>query len=206
MKTNGRRAVKVRGRPRAFDREAALERAMHVFWRQGYEAASLADLTSAMGINPPSLYSAFGDKERLFLEAVARYTDDWGRWLPDSLALAPTAREGVSRLLAEAATQLTSKTHPPGCLVVVAALSASPASSRVQAQLTRRRVAAERKIKSRIDRGIREGDVPESVDSAPLAKLYMTVIQGMTIQARDGRSRARLLEMAEVAMRAWPEA
>src|SRR5438309_9989401 len=119
MKRANGKPVKPRGRPREFDREAALEQAIDVFWRHGYEAASISDLTAAMGINPPSLYAAFGDKERLFLEAASRYEASQGDSCP--YCEEPTARGAFEKLLRYMAEELTSTTHPRGCMLMMAA-------------------------------------------------------------------------------------
>jgi TetR/AcrR family transcriptional regulator, copper-responsive repressor len=194
--------AKPRGRPRSFDRDKALERAMHVFWRQGYEATSLQDLTRAMGINPPSLYAAFGDKQRLYLEALERYQ----RWRRDSVAAwfeqAPSARAAVDRLLREAARELARAGTPRGSMLVLSATSCAAAS--LQSELAQRRAGTRDLIKARIERGMRERELPKGTDSAALADFYTTVFQGMSIQAHDGASRRRLLATAAAAMRAWP--
>src|SRR3981189_3924608 len=116
MKRANGKPLKARGRPREFDREAALERAIDVFWRHGYEATSVSDLPAAMDINPPSLYAAFGDKEKLFLEAVERYEEQRRQSVAKVFDEAPTAREAVHRLLREAASRLACSGHPRGCI------------------------------------------------------------------------------------------
>ncbi|HMC15786.1 MAG TPA: TetR/AcrR family transcriptional regulator [Albitalea sp.] len=204
MESQGSKAVKARGRPLSFDRDKALENAMHVFWERGYEAASIAELTAAMGITPPSLYTAFGDKERLFLEAIERYASGPGGGAPRALAEEPTARAAIERLLNEAAEELTRTCHPAGCMVVTAATNCSLSSAHVQAALAKRREASEAGIRSRIKQGIRDGELPPDTDAATLANFYTTVFQGMSIQARDGATRANLLAIARTAMRAWP--
>jgi TetR/AcrR family transcriptional regulator, copper-responsive repressor len=203
MKTAAAKSPRTRGRPRGFDREQALERAMELFWRQGYESTSIADLTKAMGINPPSLYAAFGDKERLFLEAVERYGHS-GQTPESILNEAPSAREAVERLLEAAAREFTDPCHPPGCMVVSAATNCSAGAVHVQAALAARRRTAEAKMKARIERGMKQGELPPRTDCGALAKFYCTVIEGMSIQARDGASRKSLLATAAAAMRAWP--
>jgi len=195
---------KARGRPLSFDRDKALENAMHVFWERGYEAASISELTTAMGITPPSLYTAFGDKERLFLEAIERYAGGPGGGAPRALAEEPTARRAIERLLEEAAEELTRPCHPAGCMVVMAATNCSVASAHVQAALAKRRAASEAGIRDRIEQGIREGELPADTDAAALANFYTTVFQGMSIQARDGATRASLIATTQSAMRAWP--
>jgi TetR/AcrR family transcriptional regulator, copper-responsive repressor len=206
MKTKDAKEPKARGRPRGFDREEALERAMELFWRQGYESTSIADLTKAMGINPPSLYATFGDKARLFLEAVEHYGCK-GRQSPESiLEEAPSAREAVERLLQNAAREFSDTCHPPGCMVVSAATNCSASSVPVQEALAARRKMAEAKIRQRLERGMKAGELPPRTACAALAKFYTTVIEGMSIQARDGASRKSLLATAAAAMRAWPDA
>src|ERR1700688_3019529 len=196
---------KARGRPRAFDRDAALHRAMELFWRQGYESTSISDLTSAMKITAPSLYAAFGDKERLYLEAVERYKSGLG----DSgsiLAGEATARGAIKRLLEGSAIELTNtRDHPPGCMVVASAINGSPESAHLQAALRGCRVEAEARIRAKIKRGVKDGELPPGTDAAALAKFYMTVMQGMTIQARDGATQKELLAVARAAMLQWPE-
>src|SRR5262249_10191532 len=128
-----------RGRPLSFDRDAALENAMHVFWEHGYEAASIADLTAAMGITPPSLYTAFGDKEHLFMEAIERYANGPAAGMPRALAEAPTAREAIENFLRSAARELTCKDHPRGCMVMVAATTCSVGAKHIAAAMAKRR-------------------------------------------------------------------
>src|SRR5262245_51273288 len=198
-------APRPRGRPLSFDRDTALERAMHLFWRQGYEATSINDLTRAMDINPPSLYAAFGDKESLFLEAVERYGCGPGRNGESILSAEPTARRAVQRLLETAAREFTDRDHPHGCMMVSAAANCSPDSAHLQAALAQRRATSEAGLRARIERGIRERELPAGTDARALAKFYVTVIEGMSIQARDGASRKSLLATTATAMRAWPD-
>jgi AcrR family transcriptional regulator len=194
---------KPRGRPRSFDRDKALERAMHVFWRQGYEATSVNDLTRAMRINPPSLYAAFGDKEHLYLEALERYQqarlESVAKWFDEE----PTAKAAIARLLTEAAELLVRTGAPRGSMLVLSATNCSAAS--LQSALAQRRASGRAILKARIDRGVREGELPPGTDTAALTDFYSTVFQGMSIQARDGATRQRLLATARTAMRAWPE-
>ena len=191
-----------RGRPRSFDRERALEQAMEVFWSKGFEGASLADLTEAMGINPPSLYAAFGDKEQLFLEAVERYTTQRGESCP--YCEEPTARAAVEKLLVYMAEELTSSEHPRGCMMVMAAATSSRSSEKLQAALTAKRMASRASLKARIERGIKEGDVPRGTDVSELADFYSTIMTGMSLQARDGASRKSLLATVRQAMAVFP--
>ncbi|MEP6873250.1 MAG: TetR/AcrR family transcriptional regulator [Burkholderiales bacterium] len=197
---------KPRGRPLSFDRDAALEQAMHVFWERGYEAASIADLTTAMNITPPSLYTAFGDKERLFLEAIERYALGPGSAGPRALAEEPTARGAIERWLKEAAEELTRSCHPKGCMVVMATTNCSVAAEHVQTALTKRRAAAIATIKLRIQHGVDNGELPSDTDAKALSNFYSTVYQGMSMQAKDGATRASLMATVDAAMRAWPPA
>ena len=198
-------APKPRGRPLSFDRDAALERAMHVFWERGYESASIADLTAAMGITPPSLYTAFGDKERLFLEAIERYGKGPGGFGQRALDEEPTARGAIQRLLDEAAAELTQECHPLGCMMVMATTNCSVAAEHVQNALAKRRALGVAAMEARIQRGIKEGELPADTDAGALANFYATVYQGMSMQAKDGASRGSLLASVEMAMRSWPQ-
>jgi AcrR family transcriptional regulator len=192
-----------RGRPRGFDREAALKRAVEVFWRQGYEGTSIADLTRAMRINPPSLYAAFGDKEHLYLEAVERYQQGRRDELGPLLDEAPTARQAIERVLREAARLYAQPHAPRGCMLMLSSTACAEAS--LQSQLAERRAVANEAFKARIQRGVRERELARSIDAGALADFYATVLKGMALQARDGASRRSLLATAEAAMRAWPE-
>ena len=193
-----------RGRPRGFDREAALKRAVEVFWRQGYEGTSIADLTRAMRINPPSLYAAFGDKEHLYLEAVERYQQGRRDELGPLLDEAPTARQAIERVLREAARLYAQPHAPRGCMLMLSSTACAEAS--LQSQLAERRAVANEAFKARIQRGVRERELARSIDAGALADFYATVLKGMALQARDGASRRSLLATAEAAMRAWPGA
>ena len=198
-------AARPRGRPRSFDREVALGAAMEVFWKKGYEATSIHDLTEAMGINPPSLYAAFGDKEQLYLAAVEHY-QAWRREKVGSiLEEEPTARGAIERLLTEYATELTRPCHPAGCMLAMSA-ACSSASADAQEALAERRSMARRRLKERIDRGLREGDVPAGTDAGALADFYTTIVVGMAMRAKDGATRRTLLDAIGMAMRAWPAA
>lgn len=197
---------KARGRPRAFDRDAALDEAMRLFWEHGYEATSLAQLTSAMGVSAPSLYAAFGDKEALFLQAVDRYVSRGGDQTQALMGDAKTAREAMERVLLESAIRLTDPRFPRGCMVVLSAVSVSEEAARVQRELAQCRSGWEQQVKARIERGIEDGDVPAGTNAAALAGFYMAVLQGMSLHAKDGASRERLEEIGEAALLAWPAA
>ena len=198
--------AKARGRPLSFDRDAALETAMHVFWERGYEAASISDLTAAMGITPPSLYTAFGDKERLFLEAIERYALGPGGAHLRALQEEPTARQAIERWLQEAAHELTQACHPKGCMVVMAATNCSVAAEHIQAALAKRRAEAIATIERRIQEGVDNGELPADTDAKALTNFYATIYQGMSMQAKDGADSDSLLATVSAAMRSWPVA
>ena len=206
MKREADKPAKARGRPRSFDRDEALERAMELFWRQGYEATSLADLTAAMGINPPSLYAAFGDKEHLFLAAVDRY-ENLGRGPGAGCILEdePTARGAIERILRESAIELSKPSQPKGCMLITAATNCAAESAHLQRALADRRAAQKKHLKERIAKGIADGELARGTDAGALADFYATVLTGMSMQSRDGATRKTLLATAEAAMRAWPE-
>jgi AcrR family transcriptional regulator len=190
-----------RGRPRSFDRERALERAMQVFWRRGYESTSVSDLTRAMRINPPSLYAAFGDKERLYLEAISRYESDRHDALVQTLEQAPSARAAIERLLLSAARDLTDG-ECRGCMLS----NAQPGEAHLQSALAERRAVPQRALEARFERAVRERELGRAADTAALASFYTAVMQGMALQARDGAPRGSLVATAKAAMRAWPGA
>jgi AcrR family transcriptional regulator len=191
------------GRPLSFNRDTALEEAMLAFWRHGYETTSIADLTSAMGITAPSLYAAFGDKKRLFLEAMRRYAGD-PLEMERQLAAAPTARDAARDMLVAAATAFTGELTPRGCLLASATASGSEASADVRSAVSavRRRIAAD--LMDRIDQDIAVGILPVSTNAAALSDLILAVVQGMSVLARDNLPRERLLALADQAMSAWP--
>jgi AcrR family transcriptional regulator len=192
-----------RGRPRTFDRAAALREAMAVFWEHGYEGAAMADLTGAMGINSPSLYAAFGSKEELFREAVALYEETEGAAAMAALSNGPTARAAIAGALRANAVAYTEPGNPRGCMVVLAATTYTERSAPVRDHLATRRRGMERLFQDRVERGIAEGDVPPDADAAAVAAFYNAVMQGMSVQARDGATRAALVAVAERADAAW---
>ena len=192
-----------RGRPREFDVEKALGRALKVFWRKGYEGASLLDLTKAMGINRPSLYAAFGNKEALFRKALDRYAEGPAAYVREALN-EPTARAAAERLLGGAVDLLTDRRNPRGCLLVQGALACGEAAESVRRELVARRAAGEAAVRRRFERARAEGDLPADADPADLARYLGAVIQGMAVQAAGGASREELQRVVALALRAWP--
>jgi len=193
-----------RGRPRSFEREDALRRAMMVFWQHGFEGATLGDLTAAMGINRASLYAAFGSKEALFKDAVALYDATEGAPIEAALTAAPSARAAVEDVLRHNARAYTRPEMPKGCLVILSSLLGTAENDEVRTFLHHNRASGEKALRRRIDQGIREGELPPGTDPARLAKFYTTVLQGLSIQARDGATLAELQEVVDAAMAAWP--
>ncbi len=192
------------GRPREFDLDKALDRALKVFWRKGYEGTSLPDLTKAMGINRPSLYAAFGNKEELFRKALERYVEGPAAYVRQALA-EPTSRTAVERLLFGAADLLTDPKNPRGCLIVQGALACGEAANAVRRDLISRRMASEAAIRERLERAQKEGDLLEDADPADLARYVATVIYGMAVQAASGASREELRRVVEMTLRAFPK-
>ncbi|MBH3425491.1 TetR family transcriptional regulator [Pseudomonas sp. ICMP 8385] len=194
----------IRGRPRTFDREKALALAMEVFWEYGYDGASLTLLTGAMGISTPSLYSAFGNKEVLFREALAHYLFLHGPDHQGSLGNAATAREGIAGLLRETVDMLCTHQQSRGCLIVLAALSGNPESKAVRDALCQQRKESVRLFRQRLEQGAIDGELPvERIEE--LAVFYSTVLFGLSIQARDQVPREQLYSVVDTAMRAWPQ-
>ena len=192
------------GRPLSFDRELALEQAMLVFWQYGYDTTSLNDLTTAMGITPPSLYGAFGDKETLFLEAVQRYAEKHEEKASRILAEAPSAREAVKQLMESVAIEHTCPQHPPGCMMETVVTNCTAASTHLQTVLTEMKERKKARFTARIQRGIDEGELPPGTSAETLADFYITILNGMTGQARDKASCAQLQGVVVMAMNAWP--
>lgn len=192
------------GRPRAFNIERALDQAVQVFRLKGYEGASLSNLTAAMGINRPSLYAAFGDKEALFRKALDRYVDRGQRHMQEALNK-KTAREVVERLLRGAVELQTSPGSPPGCLTVQGALACGDESEPIRRELKCRREQAEMAIHQRFNRAKKEGDLPAGSNPADLARYVATLMQGMAVQAASGTSRTELQRVVDTVLRAWPK-
>src|SRR5437588_3259008 len=193
-----------RGRPRAFDPDAALERAMHVFWAKGYEGTSLSNLTRAMRINRPSLYAAFGNKEELFRKVLDRYVDGPLAYFGKALA-APKARDVIEQIFFGAARMAGDPRMPAGCLMVQGALAVGNAAGSVRKEAAGRRAGSEVALRRRLQRAKREGDLPKNADPAELARYVITVLQGMAVQGADGASPDQLRRVAQVALRAWPK-
>lgn len=191
-----------RGRPRSFDRTQALERAMQLFWERGYEATSIGDLTTAMGIHAPSLYAAFGGKDALFREAVEHYESVEGEATRHAFAKS-TARAAVEAMLSNNADAYTDLRTPSGCMVVLADTTGPSLEGEVGAFLSRQRSEGIEELQRRLQQGVDEGDLPPDADTAALARFYTAVLHGMAVQARDGATRHALQHIIDCAMAAW---
>jgi AcrR family transcriptional regulator len=192
------------GRPRGFDRDAALEAAMLLFWRKGFAATSMNDLCDAMGVNSPSLYAAFGSKEALYLEAIEHYVRTQGPAVWGKLAQETTARAGIENLLIAGTESLPkSRATPAGCMAMLAAVGDEwPAAI---ARVVRRvRLEVLGTLRSRLENAVAKGELPASTDIEGLGRFYLSVFQGMAIQAQDGATQAELKGVAAAAMAAWP--
>lgn len=205
MKSPARRP---RGRPRSFDRNEALLAAVRVFRERGYDGATLADLQEAMGgLSPPSLYAAFGSKEQLFEEAVSTYveaTGAAGRCALEATDL--TTREAIEAVMRANVAAITKSGEPHGCMLITGGLNCASEraeGSKASEYLHGLRREAQKRILQRIKRGVRDGDVPRDTDVEGLAMFVTTFLHGMSVQARDGASRAALNAAVDRAMRAW---
>ncbi len=197
-----------RGRPREFALSDALDRALPIFWRDGYEGASVSELAEAMGISKPSLYAAFGDKEGLYLQALQRYGEQREAHRRHVLDAQPDARLAIESFLLSVVAAYTDPALPGGCMVVSGTSTCDGAAvpeSVKQALCSALQVGAS-SIESRLERAQREGALAPTVDVAALATYFNTVIAGLGVQAKGGASRTALGEVVHAAMRAWPEA
>ena len=192
------------GRPRGFDRDASLEAAMLLFWRKGFAATSMNDLCDAMGVRSPSLYAAFGSKEALYLEAVEHYVRTQGPPVWDKLAEGATARASIESLLVAGTEALPkSRATPAGCMAVLAAVGDEwPAA--ITRVVKKVRLEMLGMLRSRLETAVAKGELRASTDIDGLSRFYLSVFQGMAIQARDGASQAELRAVAAAAMAAWP--
>lgn len=194
---------KPRGRPRSFDEAVAVRRAMRVFWEHGFDGASLAQLTHAMGMKPASLYGAFGNKQDLFRKVLQHYLATEVGFVLDTLK-EPTALEVAQQLLRESALFLSRPGFPRGCLTIQASQVITEEGAQVHKELIELRVNSQKKLRDRLARAKREGDLPEDAHPNSLARYLVAIYQGMTVQSVNGASRKDLLDLAEISLRAWP--
>lgn len=193
------------GRPRAFDAEAALEKALTVFWAQGYEGASLTDLTEAMGISRKSLYAAYGNKEDLFRKALRRYAEGPGAYVAEALR-APTAREVAMAFLAGSVRATTLPGLPAGCLGVQGALVTGETGRVARDTLAQWRAHGQALLRDRFRQAVESGDLPADADPEKIARYVMTIANGVAVQAAGGARCEDLQQVADAALRNWPPA
>jgi AcrR family transcriptional regulator len=194
----------VLGRPRGFDLDEALERAMRVFWKQGYEGASLADLTGAMGITKTSMYAAFGNKEQLFRKALERYKEGPAAYATRALE-EPTARAVAEALLRGAARTTTLPETFAGCLAVQGALASSDSNRSAHDVLVDWRNGVGVQLEERFQRAVDEGDLPSDADPKQLARYLLTVAFGIAVQAANGLGHEELEEIVDTTLRTWQQ-
>jgi AcrR family transcriptional regulator len=178
---------------------------MLLFWRHGFEATSLAELTKAMGVTPPSIYAAYGDKKGLFRKAVARYL---AQPLPpaEMVVRAESATVAARSLLEGAAAMFTGEATPPGCLLASSAIAVSAEADDLRRELADIRLGVEAALRDKIVTDVTSGRLPADIDAAILAAYVTSVIQGLSTLARDGATREKLMKVAEFALAAWPSA
>jgi len=192
-----------KGRPREFDVDQALAAALRVFWSKGYEGASMADLTDAMGITKPSLYAAFGNKEALFNKALDLYQAEKLAYMGRALE-APTARGVAERLMRGALEMQTGTEGPCGCLSVISSVACGSEAESIREQVVARSAAAKKALLDRFERAKIEGDLPADADPQGLSSYLTAVMQGMAVQAGAGASRAELERLVETSLALWP--
>lgn len=191
------------GRPKEFDVDEALCAALQVFWKHGFDGASLTDLTDAMGITRPSLYATYGNKEELFRKVLDRYEEMHLCFVAEALAERSVAR-AIKKLLDGYAQVLTDPMHPPGCLGVNSAICGGGESEPIRRELIARRSLSEETLRERFERASRDGELTPEEDPADWARYVMSVGLGMAVKAASGSSKAELERVAAMALRALP--
>lgn len=203
MELDGTSPVRRTGRPRSFDRNSAIAVAMRLFWQHGYEGTSIAALTECIGITPPSLYTAFGDKRQLFREAVDLYLGGPSA-VASAIEAAPTSYDAARDLLTAAAIGDTGEDTPPGCLLASSIVTCSASSADIREELAEIRRGIEAALRSRIECDVKAGVLPTDTDADMLAGHVFAIVQGMSTLAKDGASRNKLLRIVDSAMSCWP--
>lgn len=191
------------GRPREFDLDRALDAAIEVFWRRGFEGTSLSDLTTAMELSRPSVYAAFGNKEALFRKALRRYADTHTEAMRNAL-LAPRAKEAIECFLREFVASATDPATPPGCLTVQGGVAPGASDPAIHAALAKARQDGLAALTARLQQAFDEQDLPADCDPADLALYFTTLTQGMAVQAASGAERSQLDRLVDRALAAWP--
>lgn len=194
---------KSRGRPRVFDMDEALDKALQIFWNRGYEGASLAELVETLGINKPSLYAAFGNKEELFQRALTRYVSGPVAFVGE-VVKETTARKVAEKFLINAAEFFTDPSHPKGCMIVQGALSSGESAELVKKILIKYRLSYETTLAQRFEQAKIDGDLSIEADPKDLAKYLATLHQGMSVQATSGATKEELIKLTNLALKVWP--
>ena len=196
-----------RGRPRSFDTDTALDQATEVFWRHGFQSASMAELTAATGLSKPSLYAAFGDKASLYLQCLERYGRRQVQLQSELLDDEPDGRKAVEGFMRAMATHQADPSLPGGCLVVNGTADCGSPSmpQAVEAALRGMAGGTEERLLVRLQRARREGQLPQPLDPKKLATLFSSVLTGMAMMAKSGQSAQKLQEVVDAAMVVWPE-
>jgi len=202
-KDQTKKTPKPRGRPLAFDQDKALDQALHLFWAHGYEGTSMAELTEALGINKPSIYAAFGNKETLFRKALTKYLNGPVAYVTAALQEA-TAKKVATTLLNNAVEVMTSPGSPSGCMVIQGALTCGQGAGLIQKELAGYRKNYEAALAKRFEKAKAEGDLPSGAEPLALAKYLATLHQGLSVQATSGASREELQTVINIALKNWP--
>ena len=192
-----------KGRPREFCTDKALAAALRVFWAKGYEGASMADLTEAMGITKPSLYAAFGNKEALFAKALDLYEAEKLAYTRTALDK-PTAKGVAEAILRGALANMTGQNEPHGCLGVISQMACGAEAEPIKAAVVERRASSQRAVVERFLRAKEEGDLPAHVDAQALTGYLFAILQGLAVQAGSGASVAALEKVVDTSMMVWP--
>jgi AcrR family transcriptional regulator len=193
----------VKGRPREFCVDEALAAALRVFWSKGFEGASMSDLTEAMGITKPSLYAAFGNKEALFGKALDLYEREKLAYISEALEQ-PTARKVAENLLRGALEIHANECHPRGCLGVISSVACGTEAESVRADVIARRASSSQALVERFQRARAEGDLPGDIDPAGVTSFLTALLQGLSLQAGAGATRAQLEALVETSLALWP--
>lgn len=194
---------RTRGRPSVFDYDEVLEKALKVFWLRGYEGASMAELTAAMGINRPSIYAAYGNKEELFGKVLSKYLAGPVAYVIEAMN-EPTAKQVAQKFLTKSVESLTNECNPRGCMIAIGALFSGEGSEQVQRELISCRQRYENALKERFDLAKSQNDLPHTVNTSALAKYIATVHQGLSVQATNGATKEELLEVVKLTLEKWP--
>ena len=195
--------TKARGRPREFDPDKALASALQIFWQHGYEGASMAELTEAMGITKPSLYACFGNKEALFKKAFDLYEREKLAYVKTALE-APSGKAVAQKLLEGALDTHCGAKDPQGCLGVISMVACSTEAPSLRDHIIARRASSEAAVVERLERAKAEGDLPDGVDPKALAQCLTTVMQGLSVKAQGGASRDEMQNIVDTFLAIWP--